>query len=531
MKLIAAVSPDVYCDPDKRKKIKEIIEKSGYAAAAASDDAKLIEASDIFEVHFSQDNTLKSPRPLDALAIRSPLEKHRLVYDSPTETLEPIYFWVLDIMENMFSGDRNLTKLTDNFVSSAGSSYFAEIGGRATRMQEEASKILGNVNTVLKSVLNIIYDLKEFRIRLETYDKYHNGTQSEKDANLLALKQIWLDRVDIARGTTAVKAMAQQFDYVTLIDAFMAAPNIESVTKKDIEGYLDLNDRVRRLLAQRLADFFRWVGESEKELRKRFEIEKHYLRSQVSALKLYARWVKPYLEASRKLEQNAGNSAALVTTFNTLILELTLLGKNEYKTTDDVKLGDLPILFLKDNLPKGTRKYHSCVLVDFKFRSIPQRAGQGYAFGGKADVSFYGFSLNDEELKILEKAVSEDEFKGMLSLIEGTTTQSLMEIEKDINEFLEGEKTEEEKAEEKKAHEKANGNSEDSNPFSALFSFFKPKEKNEEEKKKKEIDMKKLLKPDDRYEKVLRSQAIVGARDSCNTIFETYKKAHQMPSF
>ena len=254
------------------------------------------------------------------------------------------------------------------------------------------------------------------------------------------------------------------------------------------------------------------------------------MRSQVSALKLYARWVKPYLEASRKLEQNAGNSAALVTTFNTLILELTLLGKNEYKTTDDVKLGDLPILFLKDNLPKGTRKYHSCVLVDFKFRSIPQRAGQGYAFGGKADVSFYGFSLNDEELKILEKAVSEDEFKGMLSLIEGTTTQSLMEIEKDINEFLEGEKTEEQKKEEaKKAKEKEN--SEDSNPFSALISFFKPKEKNEEGKKDKEIDMKKLLKPDDRYEKVLRSQAIVGARDSCNTIFETYKKAHQMPSF
>ena len=118
----------------------------------------------------------------------------------------------------------------------------------------------------------------------------------------------------------------------------------------------------------------------------------------------------------------------------------------------------------------------------------------------------------------------------MLSLIEGTTTQSLMEIEKDINEFLEGEKTEEQKKEEaKKAKEKEN--SEDSNPFSALISFFKPKEKNEEGKKDKEIDMKKLLKPDDRYEKVLRSQAIVGARDSCNTIFETYKKAHQMPSF
>src|SRR3989344_5704117 len=111
MKLIAAVSPDVYCDPENREEVKKAIQKDGYIEAVKK--VKLIEASDIFEVHFSQDNALKSPRPLDAVALRSPLEKHRLVYDSPTETLEPIYFWVLDIMENIFSTE-GLTKLTDN---------------------------------------------------------------------------------------------------------------------------------------------------------------------------------------------------------------------------------------------------------------------------------------------------------------------------------------------------------------------------------------------------------------------------------
>jgi len=51
-----------------------------------------------------------------------PAEEHALYYDSPTESLEPLYFWILDFMNGQFGG--NVEKLIDNFTSSPGSGHF-----------------------------------------------------------------------------------------------------------------------------------------------------------------------------------------------------------------------------------------------------------------------------------------------------------------------------------------------------------------------------------------------------------------------
>ena len=61
-------------------------------------------------------------------------------------------------------------KIVDNFASSPGSGHFSELGGKKSQMQDQASKILGTINNILRSVLNLIYDLKEFKIRLSHYD-------------------------------------------------------------------------------------------------------------------------------------------------------------------------------------------------------------------------------------------------------------------------------------------------------------------------------------------------------------------------
>ncbi len=92
---------------------------------------------------------------------------HTLGYDSTSETLEPIYFFILDLMNDFGLAPQ---KYIDNFSSSPGSGHFGELGQRATIMQQQAAKLMADVNTVLRSILNIIYDLKEFRIRLQSYD-------------------------------------------------------------------------------------------------------------------------------------------------------------------------------------------------------------------------------------------------------------------------------------------------------------------------------------------------------------------------
>ena len=83
-----------------------------------------------------------------------PLKEHHLVYDSSSETLEPIYFFILDLMN-----DFGLTteKYSDTFVSSPGSGHFSELGQKATAMQQQGSKIMADINTALRSIFNIIY--------------------------------------------------------------------------------------------------------------------------------------------------------------------------------------------------------------------------------------------------------------------------------------------------------------------------------------------------------------------------------------
>lgn len=506
-KLIAAICPDLYCDASVRDEVKKIAKEEGYLKAA--EKAALPEAKPM------DLNEIKYANPIDKKGLKAPFERHTLIYDSFGESLEPIYFWILDKMNEEC---KKVDKLVDNFVSSAGSGHFSELGMKASKMQEEAMKWLGNANTVLKLIINILYDLKEFKMRLALYEDYNTSKdKAKKNAALLSLKQIWMDTVDIKRGNTSIKGLAtQNFDYVTLIDAFMAAESLEKVTLPPQKGGLDLNERIRRLLQQRLGEFFDWLKLSEEELRKRYEIERAYLRSQVNSVKLYSRWAKPYLRAAQKLEQRADENASLVTTFNTSLMELVLLGEIPYKPEDDVKSGELPKSFKNVK----ARKYSSIVIVEFRFRSIPERTERGYGFRGRTEIVFTGYGLNEDELKTLREELEKDDLGDMLQLIEGATTESLDKISEDINFFLseEGNQKEEKKEKEEK-------NSGDTNPFSALFepisNLFKKEEKGEKDKG---------IASDSFMEKIIRSQAIIEARKKCSKIYDSFKKSKSMPT-
>ncbi len=437
-------------------------------------------------------------------------EQHKIVYQSSSETLEPIYFWVLDKMNDFHEG--NVEKLVDNFTSTPGSGHFSELMGKATRMQEQAIKILGQANTVIKSILNIIYDLKEFEMRLHHYELAKSDDEMKKESGLLSLKSIWMDNVDIKRGRGAINMLAQQLNFVTLRDAFMAAKSVKSVSE------MDLNDRVKRILTPRLEEFFEWKKRSETELQKRYEIEKTYLKSQVSSLKLYTRWAKPYLKASADLEQKEqGRNPSSVKSFNTILLELTLLGKSQAKPESGISSGIIPESFEKKY--NKMREYYSCVLVDFYFRGIPQRAGQHYVFGGRAEVTFKAYSLNEQELKKLDEKLDESDLKQALNLVQGVTDESLEQLHEDIEHYLD-ENSDKEKQEKESSKE-------DINPFAALIGLGKKQEKEKKQDNQEKIDK---IKKDKFEEEFLRKMGEQTAKETCFKIFDIYKKAHGMQS-
>src|SRR3989344_3113291 len=381
-----------------------------------------------------------------------PSRAYELTYDSSTETLEPIYFWIVDFMNNLFSG--KVEKLTDNFSSSPGGGHFSELSQKKTIMQDNVSKTLASIVIVVKSIVNIVYDLKDFEIRLEHYEAAKSDNKNKKEAGILALKQIWMDNVDIKRGRGSINMLAQDLEFVTIRDAFMIINSLEDVDK------LDLNERVKRILKPRIAEFLEWKKMSEDELRKRFSIEKNYLRSQVNSLQLYSRWVKPYLKAAADLEMKEyGRSPEIVNAFNTIVLELALMGKKEIEVKD--------------------------------------------------------------ELNFFEQELKKSDVSEVMKYIEGSTTESIDLIQKDIDYFL---KTDEEK--EKDEEEKRKNI--DVNPFSALFNIFKKSEEKKEEKK--EITDIKKIKKDSYSEKLIRKLAENKASENCFTVYDIYKKAHGMPS-
>ena len=447
-----------------------------------------------------------------------PVSAHTLVYDSSSETLEPIYFFILDTLNDIGLSPE---KLIDNFSSSPGSGHFGELGQRATIMQQQGAKILGDVNTVLRSVLNIIYDLRDFKMRLQYYDDLKN--ENTEEGAMLALKQIWMDKVDIGKGNSSIKAMALgQAGYQTLIDAFLVAKDVKDVHK------LDLNDRVKRMVTGRIEEFKVWLTGSERELRKRYNLERNYLKSQVNSLKLYSRWAKPYLKAANDLEmKDMKRDPALVKAFNSIIFELTLMAKSSINVKKAALAGELPQDFSSDKFLKSVkRKYYTCVLVDFRFVGIPQKMGQQahYAFGGRAEVKFRGYALNKDELDKLDELIDESDVGDVLKLIEGSTSASLGNMQDEINYFLEGL---EDPVEEKSVSK------DESNPFKALFGGYgeksKPKSKGKSETSSKQ---KVFIKSENFIEKqYLREYAAFEAREKAFKIFDLYKKAHGIPSY
>ncbi len=456
---------------------------------------------------------------------------HTLSYESSTETLEPVYFFVLDLMEDFGLSPE---KLVDNFSSSPGSGHFSELQGKATAMQQQGSKILGDVNTVLRSVLNIIYDLKDFYMRLQAYDDLNSKDKNKSAAARLSLKQLWMDKVDYtSKGNSSIKAMALgQAGMQTLMDAFLAVED-ESLNGPDGKE-IDLNERIKRIVKSRIIEFNYWIKQSEKELRKRFELEKNYLRSQVNALKLYSRWARPYLLAASRLEsKDHGKNPHLVNVFNTIMLELTLLGKTSAKIKEAALEGSLPKEFTSEkflkNLEKNGRTYYSVLLVDFKFRGIPQRVAQQshFAFGGRAEITFRGYALNDDELAKLYEELDKSDLESVLGLVEGVSGDSLKQMQEEIDFFLEGMKPEEEKIEKKSA--------DTSNPFLALVGYYDKEKKTEKKKddteEKKEIVVKKDNWIESEHLRPLAIGAVAGEEGLAFKLFTIYKKAHGMASY
>ena len=435
-------------------------------------------------------------------AIDASEQKLQITYDSFSEGLEPAYFWVHDFMKQIAL---KVSKTREEFEASVGSAFFSDVGQKATRMQEQAMKMMGSINTVIRSIINILYDLKEFDIRLKNYDDYKNKTGEEKRAALLTLKQIWMDQVDIKKGVGSINGLSQQLQFVTLRDAYLTADTIANIKE------LDLNDRVKRILQTKLQEFEGWLTTSDEELHKRYNIERAYLKSQVASLKVYADWTRPYLIAAKKLGMKEFDKSDIISMFNNMEIEIELRGDREMKIDDLIEKEELPLN------AATTQKIFACTFVKFMFRSVPHSVStqQGYQYrqGGRLDMYFYSFGLTEKEKKILEGAKEKEGF----DLIDDMLNTSIGALQKELVDYLdEKDGLKKRKEAEKEAEKKKEP---------SLFKLFigspgdliKP--------------FKSMFKSGGAYfDAIVLKKAQDEANNNAFTVYDVYKKAHGMLS-
>ena len=432
-----------------------------------------------------------------------------LGYDSISEGLEPVYFWILDFLRNRPPAGLGfeVDKTKEDFEASVGSAFYGDIGSRATRMQEQAMKMLGTINTVVRSMINLIYDLKEFKIRLETYDELKSQDPDKKKAAKLGLKQVWLDNVDIKRGRGAIHSLSQQLNFVTIRDAFLYADSTKQVNS------MDLNDRVKRILIPRLEEYQKWEEYSERELRKRFNIERSYLKSQVASLKLYADWTKPYLIAAQKLGMKDFKSPHIISVFNNMEIHLSMFGKKLINIQDMIDSRELP------ERAESNAKYYACVEVEIMFRSVPYgvrqaQTGVQYTQGGRSEARIRSYVFKEDDLKYLKE---QELFEG-LELVDEIAGTALREIHDDLQEFIRDEKREEKKEKTTPIVKSIYQATKDLIvPIKDTIDIFR--------------DLLKIELSDEFIESEMKKKAAGTAAGSAFTLYDVYKKAHGMLSW
>jgi hypothetical protein len=333
------------------------------------------------------------------------VEEYNLVYDAFGEGLEPHYYWILDWMRDRLGYE--VDKVADFFSASEASGYFGELGQRRTLMEKRAMELLQTIGAIVKSVIQLLWDLKEFEMRLKHYEDVKSKDKALKEAAENALRGIWMTEVDTKKGPASINALAQNLNF----------------------DEMDLNDRVKRILKGKVKEYLDWKKESKSELTKRYKIERAWLKNQVNSMKLYTKWARPYLLATKKLLMVEGlaGEADMVTAFDVARIDIVILGKKAIKKGDLEKGFPIP-----------------CVEVEFRFRTSPatiQQKGAGhFTHRGRVDVYFRGYTFTKDELEELRK-LQEDE---ILQFIEGMTKESLDALHEDLERYLSDKPKEEE---------------------------------------------------------------------------------------
>jgi hypothetical protein len=317
---------------------------------------------------------------------------------------------------------------------------------------------------------------------------------------------------------------AEEWTVSKLVDNFAAAPGsglFSEMSRRETRAQQEVIKLLREthLLAQEILRTAAASGDGGKEdpssssERSRSATGRHLLQSKVETLKLYSRWLGPYLRQVRQTGQQAKSKAEWANLFNTAGMEIILLAERQYSVEEDVDAGILPKFVLKT--PRRTCS--PILVIESKIRAAPERTpGGAYGYRGRFELRLASYALSQEELAVLRQEVERDDLREVIGAVAGNAAGALSDIVDEIEGLVSPKAKEEPKPE-------------DPNPFAALFGLSKSNPSPPPDSEGISMNANpRPIRGDSDVEKVIRSQAILDARRRCLDFYTGCKLALKM---
>ena len=408
------------------------------------DEKKAMSKKEYFE-KYGRDEAEISRDQMVTLDWPKPISRYTLVYETPHESIEPIYYWCLYNLKNDL-GFPIIEKITDLYAASEHSSFFGAAAQKLGLQQDKVAQFLKISHDIFKGLVLLVRDMRIIDEKLEYYTK-SEAAGEEADSNEMALKGQYIDLVEGGtKNPMSVLGLAAEARYTILPDLFFKIRMMPEQSDEEffakISG-LEYSEQFKNVLKQKLTHYYRWKKATYKELNTRRNFTLNYIWQQYNTVMLYMHWVKPYLRTIKQLSLDISkmDSSQMVSAFEGSMVEIEILARK---------------------IPEGNKDVFSCALVNFSYRTKPTMGfftepyHKGPVHSGEVTMHLRSYAWAQKDIDNY-KQMKDDESLELLSFADHDIMEAMDSMGEDLKKYLEEAK--ERKGKETKEKPKQKGES------------------------------------------------------------------------
>jgi hypothetical protein len=387
------------------------------------------------DVEFGKDQIITVDYP-------EPISRYFLVYETPNESIEPLYYWCLHNIKNDL-GFAVVEKITDLFAASEHSSFFGTAAQKLGLQQDKVAQFLKISHDIFKGLVLLVRDMRIIDEKLSYYKDSETKGEAGNAAEM-ALKGQYVELVEGgAKNQLSVLGMGAEAAFAILPDLFFQmriqpGESDEEFFKKVAD--LPYSEQSKNVLKQKLMHFYKWKKSTFNELNTRRKFTLNYIRQQYDTIMLYMNWIKPYLKTIKRLSLDMSklSSENLISAFEGSMVEIEVLARK---------------------MPAGNKSYEACALLNYSYRTKPTMGffaepyHKGPAHVGELTMTMRSYAWTKKDIEDYKK-MREAEDLELLAFADKDIMEAMESMGDELKNYIaESKKTDEEKKKEKEKQE------------------------------------------------------------------------------